>query len=657
MKGFIRILVVAMIAVMSVGVSLFLLNAIEVTAQGDVHFPHSVINESYILIDDFSDEKPNSLDWNAPITNQAKNNLDGRNACYDTTQDNSLITCTVNTSQNFVEMQYATALNGSAWLQMDLGLPGQFGALSSMDAVWIVIKGDKGGETVFAEFKNCGIEEEFYPKVNMNNYITKEWRAIVIPFSDIANSPYMSDPDNKWSWECIDRFTLVVTGTGKIYVNEVRFLASNTLIDDYNDSFTTNELGGKSSAWMVETALITPILKNDHLELSYLVPNGTIGGGYWTNLISTNLVAKRGNLLFDIRGAKGGEKIITEFSDCSTGVYTHFPKIRVADYHPNGRITNEWRTVGIPLVAFVDMITDIDKEGIDWNCIEQFTFNVTGVAPYQSGQGTVYIDNVKLVPVDYPTGLIPVWVDHFHDCDTWNALNQQWLTGTVGAEFTVSTDSTNDFSSFGCAYKLIFDLQQLGQYSWVAAPLKGLNASNYRRLQFYVKGKEGGEDVFVTLRDQNNNKHLIAKKATTDWQIILISLADFTDVDTSNLKELVFSFEDGIKSGEIYLDNIRFIPYYTYLPLIFNADAMPPITELSVFNDNTGGDVTFTVRDLEPPMALRCTVTVSNNDTKECKPPFPPGTYKIEVVAACGTASTIKTYETGPQTTRVFCQQ
>ena len=89
----------------------------------------------------------------------------------------------------------------------------------------------------------------------------------------------------------------------------------------------------------------------------------------------------------------------------------------------------------------------------------------------------------------------------------------------------------------------------------------------------------------------------------------------------------------------------------THLPIILKDW---PLTELSVFNDNTGNDVIFTVRDQTPPMSIRCTVTVPNNDTKLCGT-FPAGTYKIEAIAICGTSSAIKTYADGPQTTRIFC--
>lgn len=85
---------------------------------------------------------------------------------------------------------------------------------------------------------------------------------------------------------------------------------------------------------------------------------------------------------------------------------------------------------------------------------------------------------------------------------------------------------------------------------------------------------------------------------------------------------------------------------FVYLPLLTKA---PPPTELSVFNDNTGGNVTFSV--LGTPVSC----TVPNNTTQFCGT-FAPGTYDVHVVSACGTATASKTYDSGPQTTRVYCQ-
>ncbi len=86
-----------------------------------------------------------------------------------------------------------------------------------------------------------------------------------------------------------------------------------------------------------------------------------------------------------------------------------------------------------------------------------------------------------------------------------------------------------------------------------------------------------------------------------------------------------------------------------YLPLILKAGP----TGLSIFNDNTGGNVTFSV------VGTGVSCTVPNNTTQLCGT-FTPGTYTVNFTApgcpGIKSGSAIKTYGSGSVTTRVFCQ-
>ncbi len=82
-----------------------------------------------------------------------------------------------------------------------------------------------------------------------------------------------------------------------------------------------------------------------------------------------------------------------------------------------------------------------------------------------------------------------------------------------------------------------------------------------------------------------------------------------------------------------------------FLPILLN----PAPTELSVFNDKTGDNVTFEV--LGTPVSC----VVPNNTTQFCGT-FLPGTYQIRVKSACGEGLFTKIYNSGPVTTRVFCR-
>ncbi|MCB0208929.1 MAG: hypothetical protein KDJ52_06355 [Anaerolineae bacterium] len=85
--------------------------------------------------------------------------------------------------------------------------------------------------------------------------------------------------------------------------------------------------------------------------------------------------------------------------------------------------------------------------------------------------------------------------------------------------------------------------------------------------------------------------------------------------------------------------------FYTYVPIL----TKPTPVLLSVQNDKTGGNVIFTV------IGAGVSCTVPNNQTKFCGS-FAPGTYNVKAESLCGTATAQKTYTSGSQTTRIFCQ-
>jgi uncharacterized repeat protein (TIGR01451 family) len=136
------------------------------------------------------------------------------------------------------------------------------------------------------------------------------------------------------------------------------------------------------------------------------------------------------------------------------------------------------------------------------------------------------------------------------------------------------------------------------------------------------------------------------------------SLAPNTDVQAVfvvNASSNITNFDYGVvadgnvsAAGQKTVETTVVVPAsdtrYVYLPLIFK----PEPTELYVHNDSTGGNVTFTV------LGTGVSCTVPNNKTRFCGT-FPPGTYSVKVVSTCGNNTFTKSYGSGPQTTRVYC--
>jgi uncharacterized repeat protein (TIGR01451 family) len=82
-----------------------------------------------------------------------------------------------------------------------------------------------------------------------------------------------------------------------------------------------------------------------------------------------------------------------------------------------------------------------------------------------------------------------------------------------------------------------------------------------------------------------------------------------------------------------------------FLPMLLK----PMLTELYVFNDNTGGAVTFTV------LGTSVSCVVPNNTTQLCGALLP-GTYEVYVISTCGEGTFTKVYSGESDTTRVFCR-
>jgi hypothetical protein len=439
--------------------------------------------------------------------------------------------------------------------------------MTALDAVWVAIKGANGSEAVKIGFEDCNQtrDSELVGDYLGQGIITSDYGGVAIPLAEFSEIP---------DWSCMKEFNIIIdseipSGQGTIYVDEIWFLPAVVLVDDFRDDEFENELGGPSGPWTTEPVSVTTAFPNGALKMSYDVPAGEYeGGGYWTKLLDTNLLSWKDYLFFDVRGEQGGEEIAAEFIDCSTDENTNSPDIKVSDYMEGGIIT-DWRTVAIPLAAFVE-VQDASDEAMDWTCIEQLAFNVSSQPEYNSGIGTVYIDDVTLVPDSVLSCRVPLLVDRFHDCNDRNALNWGWYTGTWGtAEFTAIPDPLN-FRGSACGYRFTFDVDANGGgYAWTE--LKGLDVTNYSHLQLYIKGRDGNEATRVYLRDRAEKERFKTINTTIDWNHVMIPLSFYAPaVDLTDLSEIKFAYEAGYREGEVYVDDISFVEACTSLPVFLN---------------------------------------------------------------------------------------
>jgi hypothetical protein len=105
-------------------------------------------------------------------------------------------------------------------------------------------------------------------------------------------------------------------------------------------------------------------------------------------------------------------------------------------------------------------------------------------------------------------------------------------------------------------------------YPGSEAPRQYLDASPYRYLSFWIKGQKGGEDFELELTDESKTEDdavrpkrplrlFLPKGVTTEWQEVVIPLADFRGLDPRRLARLTLNFTSP-GDQRFYLDDIAF---------------------------------------------------------------------------------------------------
>ena len=159
------------------------------------------------------------------------------------------------------------------------------------------------------------------------------------------------------------------------------------LADDFGDANPQNTRGGNPFLFGAESgSSIQAFYDTDSLKLVYDVRTPNSFAGYSTPLGKANLDAYS-FVTFLVRGAAGGETIKVGLKNASGNEI----KILLSDYLSGG-ITTSWQKVALPLDAFAGLTSK--------SAIESFVIafeNVIG-----SGQGTVFIDDIKFETITTP---------------------------------------------------------------------------------------------------------------------------------------------------------------------------------------------------------------------------------------------------------------
>lgn len=173
-------------------------------------------------------------------------------------------------------------------------------------------------------------------------------------------------------------------------------------------------------------------------------------------------------------------------------------------------------------------------------------------------------------PIDAPESLFRYRVD-----DRGGLLVDDYaggnLTNRLGGKTTVFNHAEVGGSlrayivdqQLGLTYQVESAEQLAGYTTW----LDSLDATSFSTIDLLVKGKAGGEQLSLALRDDNDFEprvslgDLLPGGITTEWQWVQVPLSMFPSaLNRQNLHNMSFVFAngEGASSGQIYINELRF---------------------------------------------------------------------------------------------------
>lgn len=128
-----------------------------------------------------------------------------------------------------------------------------------------------------------------------------------------------------------------------------------------------------------------------------------------------------------------------------------------------------------------------------------------------------------------------------------------------GSVWSASSGYSDNEKGFYLGIK--FGMEQGGFGGW-GIGLKGLNASQYKYLQFDIKGEKGGEKIEIGMRDTKGKEVKLAvhelTSIETTWSTVKIPFTEFKGVDPSSLDNVHLAMGDWGGKGKIFVDNVKF---------------------------------------------------------------------------------------------------
>ena len=322
---------------------------------------------------------------------------------------------------------------------------------------------------------------------------------------------------------------------------------------------------------------------------------------------------------FMIKGKKGGETVKVGLLDDEVGDGKKTQVVLPMNkYIEGGAITTDWKKVSIPLVDFPDrgLYWDNTRKSefparIDWDKIAEIRFSIDKSA---ATDFEIWVDNIEIVKGNKkakPKAKIIYWDENNDVID--GPKDPAKLDGKAK---TLATFYDNNLKGFSYSYgglsaqreaqsktsgnpnvlAMYIDNNDWSGVTYSLGEGKFIDLSKVRDkggLYFWIKGKLGGEKVYVGILDNQGNDiksqtkislndWIEGAKVGTDWKLAKIPLKKFNskgkawdankqaevakDVQWDKIQEIRFSVGKGENAGEpgkpapvtIFVDQITF---------------------------------------------------------------------------------------------------
>ncbi|MEW6536252.1 MAG: hypothetical protein AB1454_11620 [Candidatus Auribacterota bacterium] len=275
-------------------------------------------------------------------------------------------------------------------------------------------------------------------------------------------------------------------------------------------------------------------------------------------------ISKYATVTFMIKGEKGGETFQIGMNDAVSNKREDAVFIgSIGRFLPDG-ITRDWQMVKIPVESFF---------GPDLQTVMSIVFDVN-----EETEGTVWIDDLRFYhePLVFPMKDIYekgfLLLDNF-DFNYLNLMGRKSNTyKNLPSVCSHELDTNVFYGDKGKSLRIDYDKKGTGWcgYYTLLNQIDGswYDLSEFNRVSFMVKGKRGGEDFEIGMADKNwviigdslkagNVTKYLPNGITTEWQEVVIPLADFGLLDFTEMGSFVINFNKK-QTSTIWIDDLKF---------------------------------------------------------------------------------------------------